>query len=100
MTQADGYEGAICPECEGTGEVRVIVGDEEGADPCPSCGGSGHLDLRLVDEPEDQPSFANHADEIAWHLSQQVNKLTTMAAEQAAWIDAQELAGVRNLRTT
>jgi hypothetical protein len=31
-------------------------------------------------------------------LTAQIDRLTTMAAEQAEWIDAQEAAGVQNLR--
>lgn len=59
--QGDGYR-EECPECSGTGSVRVIYGDEEGAAPCLSCGGYGHVltrdelaelpDLRLVPEVE------------------------------------------------
>lgn len=64
--QGDGYsEQAECPECRGTGNVRVILGDDEQQDRCPSCGGMGYQltrddwanldalradrDLRLVD---------------------------------------------------
>jgi hypothetical protein len=82
-TQGDG-DAADCPECSGTGNVRVILGDDEQQDRCPSCGGMGYQltrdefanldalqgdrDLRLVDD-SNTPSFASHADEIAWHLA-------------------------------
>lgn len=50
--------GDYCPECEGTGSVRVIYGEDEMAAPCESCGGSGRVillerearDLRLIPE--------------------------------------------------
>jgi hypothetical protein len=71
---------AECGECSGTGNVRTIQGDGELLSRCISCAGTGRQlsrdewlaveDLRLVDEPADTPSFANHAEEVAWHLSQ------------------------------
>lgn len=84
-TQGDGYR-ADCLGCNGTCAVRAFAGDEEILAPCEDCGGMGYQltrdefanldalqgdrDLRLAPEPEDQPSFRNHAEEIEWHLSQ------------------------------
>jgi RecJ-like exonuclease len=86
-SQGDG-EPADCPECNGSGNVRVILGDDEQQDRCPSCGGMGYQltrdefanldalqgdrDLRLVDDSS-LPSFASHADEIAWHLARRAS---------------------------
>lgn len=39
-----------CPECSGTGAVRVLVGDEECADRCRSCGGVGLVTEVMGDE--------------------------------------------------
>jgi hypothetical protein len=64
-SQGDG-EPTDCPECNGSGNVRVILGDDEQQDRCQSCGGMGYQltrdefanldalradrdDLRLVD---------------------------------------------------
>lgn len=38
-----------CPECNGTGSMSAIVGDEQGAERCPSCGGTGFV---KVTEPQ------------------------------------------------
>lgn len=77
---------AECPACNGQGSTPVIVGDGEYQEPCEACGGMGYQltrdefadlealqgdrDLRLAPEPNDTPSFRNHADEIAWVIEQ------------------------------
>lgn len=38
--QADGYRG-VCPECNGTGTVTLLIGDEQTGGRCPSCLGYG-----------------------------------------------------------
>lgn len=38
--QADGYRGQ-CGECDGTGTVTILVGDEKCGGRCPSCLGTG-----------------------------------------------------------
>lgn len=44
-----------CPECDGSGSVRAIIGDEQTTDRCPSCGGSGLVQLRepIVEDEHD-----------------------------------------------
>ena len=55
-----------CPECHGTGSVRVICGEDDEAAPCIGCGGRGRVilldveqgdgyrDLRLVPDAYDE----------------------------------------------
>jgi DnaJ-class molecular chaperone len=35
------FDRAECQECNGTGNVRVILGDDEQQDRCQSCAGTG-----------------------------------------------------------
>lgn len=49
-----------CPECNGTGAVRVLVGDEEGADRCPSCGGTGLVNEVMGEEAGSVTSLVVH----------------------------------------
>ena len=39
-----------CPECNGTGAVSRVVGEEVCADRCPSCGGTGLVTEVMGDE--------------------------------------------------
>lgn len=64
---------ADCPECNGTGAVSAIVGDEQMAERCVSCGGMGYQltrdEFANIDAlRNDCPAFANHGEEVAWVL--------------------------------
>ena len=53
-----------CPECEGTGTNKLVIGDRD--DTCECCGGSGYVDEN--GEPWDPKQAERDADEYADRL--------------------------------